>query len=127
MQDELTRNAPAIAAIIFFNVTDTTEIYTRDQVLAVVNRAADLAAEVGNPSGEEYSGSIRDTSLLDLAVNLVSYLVDHPKATLDEAIAATYTDVQPEFYDLDEDELKPEPGSPEHNAAIVETVKGWLA
>jgi hypothetical protein len=98
-------------------------LYTRAQVTGALNTSADLIGEFLNPEDIESSDTIVDTSILDLAVNTSGYLLDHPGAGLDEVIAASYTDVDPDFGDLEED---PERGSAAWNAAVVRTVRGWF-
>lgn len=85
--------------------------YTRKQVHAVINEAANLTGELVNPSGYESSESIAADSAMDMVVNLATYFLDHPGTTEDEAIAAQW--------DSDRTEG-------ESDAELVERVKGWL-
>lgn len=87
------------------------KFYTRAHVLAALNEAANLTGELMNPSGYESSESIAADSSMDMVVNLTGYLLDHPGATVDEAILANWADKR------EEDESDEE---------LVERVKEWL-
>jgi hypothetical protein len=106
--------------------------YTRDEVTAALNAGANLAQE------HEYedSDTIRMDDAVNLAVNAGLYLLDHPDASLDEIIVASYTDVELDIYEFRDlvsdgsgvsNEPLPEKGTPQWNAALVRKVKGWLA
>ena len=61
--------------------------YTRDRVIAAFNRAASEAQEL------EWTGDSEDvTDATNLVVNLGLHYVEHPEATLRQAIEANYGD-----------------------------------
>lgn len=101
--------------------------YTRDEVVAALNAAADQTAEDSNPEGWETSDTIWTDDVLNLAVNAAGYLLDHPGAGLDEIIPAQYTDVEPDLGELPEGTREPVKGSPDWDAAVVSTVCGWIS
>jgi hypothetical protein len=75
-------------------------VFTYAQVSAALNDGVGLIGGLLNPDGVETGDTIRDASILDLAVNVTAHLLGNPGATLDEAIAACYTNVRPRFDDL---------------------------
>lgn len=101
----------------------TTLVYTREQVNAAVNGAADLLPEHEYESEE----TIARDDTANFIVNAALYLLDHPGAGADEVIAAQYTDVDLHEDDLDEDEEMPERGSARWNELVAARVLGWIA
>lgn len=100
--------------------------YTKEQVSAALNAAADLARELVNPEDTESSETILADDTLNLAVNLAGYLLDHPDASTDEAIVASYTDVVISEYDLPDGEAVPERGGARWNELVVSQVRSWF-
>jgi hypothetical protein len=105
--------------------------YTYEQVSQALNAAADVMDPMEN-GAMEYSDTLFIKNVLNLAVNVAGHVLAHPDSTLDDAIAAAWTD-------LDDDELSfavldelpegtpvPERGTPERDAMIVATVLGWV-
>ena len=102
--------------------------FTQAEVKDVLNRAANLVADVHDSHESTYT--IVQDDAVNLTVNAAGYLLDHPNADLDEIIPACYTDVEIEDYELDEldeDEEVPEKGSQRWNELVTAKVKGWLA
>lgn len=97
--------------------------YTREQVSAAVNGAADLLPEHDYEDG----GTIAQDDAVNFVVNAALYLLDHPGADADEVIAAQYTDVRLHEEDLDEGEGMPEKGSARWSQLVAARVKGWLS
>lgn len=62
---------------------DATRVFTRDEVLAAVNDAADQARDI--TGGDE-----RVADLVNLVVNLTMGLLDDPAAEVDTVIAEAY-------------------------------------
>lgn len=102
-----------------------------------LNAACEQVTEEGNPEGGETADTIRLNDALNLAVNCAMYFLDHPAATLDEAIPAQYEGVEPDF-DLGTGEdgghgpdCTPAPvpgrGSAGWNEAVTTTVLSWLS
>ncbi len=81
--------------------------YTREQVSAALNAAANL---LDDQAGYESSETIRDQDRANLLVNAAGHLLDHPGASLDDVILANYK------LDLGEDD-----------GETVAAVKGWIA
>jgi hypothetical protein len=145
-----------------------------DRTSKAANRAADEVARLLNPGGVETSGTIADSDAVNLIVNLTGHFARHPDATLDQAIVASYTDIDidPEasdtgtckrcgeaiavsesgYWEADnlagiavtgeiarrtcvpggvaepaDDHIPADLTGPARDAAIVETVKGWLS
>jgi hypothetical protein len=110
--------------------------YTRAEVVSALNQAADMASDLLNPEEIESSETIANDDVINMVVNLVGGLLDHPEMDTDQIIALQYKDTDPCFQD---DELipvftafgsvverEPERGSAAWNAALVRTVKGWV-
>lgn len=101
--------------------------FTREQVNAMLNAAADLVATALNPEQTESGQTIWTADVLNLAVNVTGYLLDSPEGSLDAAIVASHTDTAPTFYELAEGTPEPARGTPAFDAALVRTVLGWIA
>lgn len=102
--------------------------YTRTEVEEALNQAANLVQDENG--GYEDSTSLAVDSAADLVVNVAGHLLDHPGATLEDAIAACYQDVTLEaadFEDLVTGERVPVKGTSGWNEALVEKVLGWLS
>jgi hypothetical protein len=97
--------------------------YTREQVSAAVNGAADLLPE----HDYEDTGTIAQDDAVNLVVNAALYLLDHPGASVDEVIAAQYASVEIYDEDLDDGEGIPEKGSPRWNELVTAKVLRWLS
>lgn len=101
-------------------------LFTREQVSAALNDAANTLSEHDYESSE----TIAADDAVNLLVNTAMYLLDHPDGSLDDAIAAQYAD---SFQagdledELDEGEDMPEPGSDRWNQLVVAKVKGWAS
>jgi hypothetical protein len=98
--------------------------FTREQVTGALNRVAN---KLDDAVSYESSEIIWEQDVRNLAVNTAGYVLDHPDATLAEAIATGYREIDLDFGNLPEDATEPEPGTPEHDAAIVATVLGWVS
>lgn len=112
--------------------------YTRTEVSRALSNAANMVQDMHDY--EDTDTVLMDTAV-DLTVSVADYLLDHPDASLNEAIVAQYSDVvEIDEADLDDyeadlddnaedDELEemPEKGSARWNELLVEKVKGWLA
>jgi hypothetical protein len=101
--------------------------YTRQEVMDLFNKGVNTA--LGLIDGYEDAGTILANDVVNMAVNAISYLLDHPGADADEIIAAQYTDVSLTTDDFGLEGLDdplPEKGSPEWNAAVVSKVRGWF-
>jgi hypothetical protein len=101
----------------------TGDQFTFEQVLGVLNAAADDNGGDSDRWEYETSDTIWVQDTVNLAVNTASYLLDHPGAGFDEIIPAQYEFTEPDFYDYD---VVPEKGSPEWNEAVARTVLGWV-
>ena len=105
------------------------EPFTHERFSLAVNRAASQL-DVLQQGGYENSSSLFRQNMLNLGVNVASYLLDHPGGTLDEAIADSWADLDElSFTELDKlPEGAPEPakGTPERAAIIVATVLEWV-
>lgn len=64
----------------------TGETYTRDQVVAALNRAADALSD----HDYEDSHTIRDDDLVNLMVNLAMGFLEEPGKTMEQVIEASY-------------------------------------
>jgi hypothetical protein len=105
-------------------------LYTREEVLNAINAVASLAQQ------HEYedADTVRTDDTVNLAAAAASYLLDHPNATLEEIITASYSDIELDADDFADSELAlgpagviiPGEGSPAWNAAAVRKVLGWL-
>jgi hypothetical protein len=117
----------AAAAQLAANAGKGERTYTREEISAAFNAGANLAQE------HEYedTDTIRMDDAVNLAVNAGLYLLDHPGATLDEIIPASYAEVELDMDDFEDFDPNNEPtpvmGTPRWNAALVRKVKGWLA
>lgn len=124
--EDMTRDAMAALKAAGYVIAPahqgTTRVYTREQVSAAVNGAADILPDPGYESEE----TIARDDTVNLVVNAALYLLDHPGADADEVIAAQYTDVDLHEDDLDEDEEMPERGSARWNELVVARVLGWV-
>lgn len=102
-------------------------LFTREQVSAAVNGAADLLPE---PEYEN-EDSIRRDDVINLMVNGALYLLSHPGADVEEVIAASYgsgPDAAGYVEDgLEEGEEMPEEGSERWNELVTEHVLGWVS
>ncbi len=98
-------------------------LFTREQVSKALNDAANML------SGHDYESSltIATDDAVNLMVNTAGYLLDHPGASLDDAIAAQYAGIEIDTWMLDEGEDLPEPGSERYRQLIVAKVKGWVS
>jgi hypothetical protein len=108
---------------------DPAASYTTDDFSAVLNRVADMWADAHDG---ESSNTIWQDTVVNLIVNIAGHLLEHPDASLDEIIAHAWADLDdinwPEQYDdVPSDDQLPAKGTPEHNAAIVATVIGWVS
>jgi hypothetical protein len=105
----------------------TTRLYTREEVLDVLNAGANIAQGMHT---EETDETVYADDMVNLAVNAAEYLLDHPDADTDEVIAAQYTDVTlyTEDFGLGRDDTAPLPekGSPEWDEAVVLKVRSWF-
>jgi hypothetical protein len=102
--------------------------FTREQVTGALNNAADLVHErVLAGQGYENEDTIRADDTVNIAVNVVGYLLDHPQGSLAEAVAASWADLDDLSYALPEGAPEPAKGTPERDAAIVATVLGWVS
>jgi hypothetical protein len=106
--------------------------FTREQVTGALNTAADLIHErTLARQGYENEDTIRADDVLNLAVNVTGYLLDHPQGSLDEAIAASWAGLDDLSYTvldaLPEGAPEPAKGTPERDAAIVATVLEWVS
>ncbi len=129
---EKRRETPAV------NPGTSKQLYTRSEVNAALNNAANLIQDTHRSENEN---TVMADDAVNLTVNATGYLLDHPDAGLDEVIPACYTDIELDGYDFttaeldtcdyasnDSDELVlPEKGSPIWNDALVRKVTGWLA
>ena len=109
-------------------MTDNERLYTREEVLDVINAGANFAQAMHDSAGET-DETIYADDMVNLAVNAAVYLLDHPGADTDEIIAAQYQDIDlyPEDFGLDDDSAPlPEKGSPEWNEAVVLKVRSWF-
>jgi hypothetical protein len=106
-------------------VLPTERRFALSEVKSVLNRAANLVADVHD--GHESSTTIAQDDAVNLTVNAVGYLLEHPDATLDEIIPASYADVEVQDWELDEGEAVPEKGCPRWNQLVTAKVKGWLS
>lgn len=99
--------------------------YTREEVSAALNEAADMLADEHH---YESSETIAADDAANLLVSTALHLLDHPGASLDEAIAAQYgNEIEIDDGDMDDGEGVPEKGSPRWNQLVVARVKGWIA
>jgi hypothetical protein len=110
--------------------------FTREQVTGALNGAAN---ELDDEPDYENSDTIFAQDVRNLAVNLVSYLLDHPDASLAEVIVAGYgTDpaaggVQLYASDMGDEaaawdaKADAQRGTPEYGEAIVSKVLGWIS
>jgi hypothetical protein len=101
--------------------------FTRASVAAALNSAADWVRDHENPDGGETSDSIWADDVLNLAVNAVSYVLEHPDADLRAVIAWAHKDTEldpSDEEDLPEGTLK---GSEAWNDALYDTVTGWIS
>lgn len=96
--------------------------YTREEVSAAVNGAADMLPEHEYETEE----TIAQDDTANFVVSAAMYLLDHPNADVNEVIAAEYTDVVIDEDDVDEGEEVPEQGSPRWNELVVARVLGWV-
>lgn len=103
--------------------------FTREQVTKAINAEANELDPQGKPGVFETSDTIRTQDVINLAVSTALHLLDHPHASLEQAIAAEYehSGIEPDFDDLPGDAPEPEEGSPEFLAGIVKVVKSWVA
>jgi hypothetical protein len=110
-------------------MTDNERLYTREEVLDVINAGANFAQAMHDDASET-DETIYADDMVNLAANAAEYLLDHPDADLNEIIAAQYQDVTlyPEDFGLDRDDSAPLPekGSPEWNEAVVLKVRSWF-
>jgi hypothetical protein len=80
--------------------------WTDEEVTKAMNAGADRVLD------DEGTGlSDRDRDLINLVVNAQGYVLDHPDATLDDVIEATYTDVDRRAYG---------------GMSLPDIVRGWL-
>jgi hypothetical protein len=86
--------------------------YTREQVVAAINDAANVTGKLmhGEEDGES-SKTIAADDAMNMVVNVAGYLLDHPGADLDEIILSEYGDAR------DENET---------DADLIERVKSWF-
>lgn len=102
--------------------------FTYDEVMAALNNVAN---DLDEAARYENSGTIWRQDVRNLAVSTALHLLEHPGATLAEAIAAQYADLDDLSYTvldaLPEDADEPVRGTPEHDAAIVATVLEWVS
>lgn len=103
-------------------VACTAGLFTRDEVGGAVNAGADLVLD---DSGIGVSDRGRDQ--VNLIVNAQMQMLDAAqtgdKPTLDQVIVACY---DTDDVDCDGDE-PPEPGTPEYDAGVIRTVRGWVS
>lgn len=111
--------------------------FTRDEVTTALGKAANLMQDIHD--SYEDGDTLAADATVDLALNAAGYLLEHPGATLDEAIISSYGDVVEldgaDFRDSElvldsqfhEDLVPPEKGSDAWEAALVRKVLGWLA
>jgi hypothetical protein len=107
-------------------LTPTVRLYTREEVLDVLNAGANIAQDMHT---EETDETVYADDMVNLAVNATEYLLDHPDADTDEIIAAQYANVTlyAEDFGINDDHATlPEKGSPEWNAAVVLKVRSWF-
>jgi hypothetical protein len=100
--------------------------YTIQEISAVLNAAADRLSD----ADYENSDTIYKQDACNLMVNVTGWLLEHPDAgmnALEEAIADSYADIEPDFSELPDGAEEPAKGSPEWDAAVMETVAGWLS
>ena len=64
--------------------------YTREQVMNALNEAA---SKVSATTSGESNRTVRDDDRANLLVNATGYLLDHPGGTLEDAIRASYSDM----------------------------------
>jgi hypothetical protein len=110
-------------------VIDGNAAYTREDFSAMLNEQADIIADAHDGESSE---TIWEDTVANLVVNAASYLLEHPGAELDEIITHAWADLDgdidwPEEYDSTPDDQLPAKGTPEHDAAIVATVLGWVS
>lgn len=101
--------------------------FTRDEVTDALNDAANRITEEENPDGGETSNTIWTDDVLNLAVNAVGHVLDHPGASLFDVIAAAHADTElsaSEEDDLPEGTVK---GSEAWNEALYRTVTWWIS
>lgn len=102
--------------------------YTRAQVEAALNQAANLVQDEND--GYEDSTTLAVDSAVNLVANVAGYLLGHPAAGLEDAIAACYQDVELDDGDFGNEGLDdplPKRGSQAWNEALVDKVLGWIS
>ena len=103
--------------------------FTYAEVSDALNKAADKL-DVLQHDGWETGDTLWAQNVLNLAVNAVGHLLDHPDADLRDVIAEAHKDTELDvgaFDDLDENTPEPEPGSKAWNDALYKTVTGWIS
>jgi hypothetical protein len=97
---------------------------------------ADVGAVLNRVAGEltdhsyETSDTIWTDDVINLAVNAVGHVLEHPGASLYDVIIAAHADTElavDAWDDLPEGAPEPAKGSPEYNEALYKTVTGWIA
>jgi hypothetical protein len=102
-------------------------VFTREEVTSALNDAADELDPMEGPDAYENSDTIRTQDVLNLAVNAVGHVLDHPGADLFEVIAAEHANTD---LAIDAEEDLPDgavPGDEDWNEALYKTVTGWIS
>ena len=102
------------------------QVFTYTEVSNTLNAAANQLEASENPDGGETSETIWTQDVLNLAVNAVEHMLDHPGADLYAVIAESYKYTEPVFY-LNEGQPAPPKSSEAWNDALYETVTGWIS
>ncbi len=100
--------------------------FTFADVSAALNQAADVLTD----HSYETSDTIWTDDVINLAVNAVGHVLEHPGASLYDVIIAAHADTElavDAWDDLPEGAPEPAKGSPEYNEALYKTVTGWIA